>query len=105
MEEITTSKIKDLDYYLTPADKFKDLTEDEDFQSDLKSFFQGGRYNMSDAEIAEAGREGMRDKFIEHMRFQSWNDFTAVKDLNYVGHEAMRVGPMSPYVYDSTSGH
>ena len=84
MEEITTSKIKDLDYYITPADKFKDLTEDEDFQSDLKSFFQGGRYNLSDAEIAEAGREGMRDKFIEHMRFQSWNDFTAVKDLNYV---------------------
>jgi hypothetical protein len=27
-----------------------------------------------------------------------------LKDLNYVGHEAMRVGPMSPYIYDSTSG-
>ena len=73
-----------INYHQTSVDKFIDLTDNETFQSDLKSFYQGGRYNMSDAEIDEAGKEGMRDKFIEHMRFQSWNDFTAVKDLNYV---------------------
>ena len=73
-----------LNYHETSVDKFTDLTDNETFQSDLKSFYQGGRYNMSDAQIAEAGNEGMRDKFIEHMRFQSWNDFTGVKDLNYV---------------------
>ena len=73
-----------LNYHETSVDKFTDLTDNKNFQSDLKSFFQGGRYNMSDADVTEAGNKGMRDKFIEHMRFQAWNDFTAVKDLNYV---------------------
>ena len=73
-----------LNYHETSIDKFIDLTENETFQSDLKSFFQGGRYNMSDADVTEAGNEGMRDKFIEHMRFQAWNDFTGIKDLNYI---------------------
>tara|TARA_R110000851_G_C13093324_1_gene567117 strand:- start:49 stop:3642 length:3594 start_codon:yes stop_codon:yes gene_type:complete len=63
---------------------FLDLKEDETFQNDLKSFFTGGRYNYSPKKIKELGVEGLADNFVEHMRFQSANETTAVKDLLYV---------------------
>ena len=36
---------------------FMDLVEDETFQSDLKSFFTGGRYNYSPEKIKKLGLE------------------------------------------------
>ena len=63
---------------------FMDLVEDETFQSDLKSFFTGGRYNYSPEKIKKLGVEGLADNFVEHMRFQNMNETTAVKDLLYV---------------------
>ena len=63
---------------------FMDLVEDETFQTDLKKFFTGGRYNYSPEKINKLGVEGLADNFVEHMRFQNTNETTAVKDLMYV---------------------
>lgn len=63
---------------------FTDLIGDETFENDLKKFFTGGRYNYSQKEIEEKGIEGLANDFVEHMRFQSTNETTAVKDLLYV---------------------
>ena len=63
---------------------FMDLVEDETFQTDLKNFFTGGRYNYSPEKINKLGVEGLADNFVEHMRFQNTNETTAVKDLLYV---------------------
>ena len=63
---------------------FTDLIGDETFEEDLKKFFTGGRYNYSQKEIEEKGVEGLANDFVEHMRFQSTNETTAVKDLLYV---------------------
>jgi len=63
---------------------FTDLIGDETFGNDLKKFFTGGRYNYSQKEIEEKGVEGLANDFVEHMRFQSTNETTAVKDLLYV---------------------
>jgi hypothetical protein len=66
---------------------FVDLVDNYDFKVDLVKFFSGGRYNMSREEMQEQGYENLAKKFAEHMRFQSWNDATAVKDLNYVNNK------------------
>ena len=63
---------------------FTDLIDDETFGEDLKKFFTGGRYNYSEKEIEEKGVEGLANDFAEHMRYQSTNETTAVKDLLYV---------------------
>jgi hypothetical protein len=63
---------------------FTDLIDDETFGEDLKKFFTGGRYNYSQKEIEEKGVEGLANDFAEHMRYQSTNETTAVKDLLYV---------------------
>jgi hypothetical protein len=64
--------------------KFMDLAENPDFQRDLIRFFSGSRYGMSREEIAELGPQGLADKFVEHMRWQSTNEYTALQDLSYV---------------------
>ena len=66
---------------------FVDLVDNYDFKVDLVKFFSGGRYKMSREEMQEQGYENLAKKFAEHMRFQSWNDATAVKDLNYVNNK------------------
>jgi hypothetical protein len=71
---------------------FLDLKDNYDFQVDLVKFFSGGRYKMSRAEIEEQGYENLTRKFAEHMRFQSWNDATALKDLNYVNNKKLPQG-------------
>lgn len=63
---------------------FTDLIDDETFGQDLKKFFTGGRYNYSEKEIEEKGIDGLANDFVEHMRYQSTNETTAVKDLLYV---------------------
>jgi hypothetical protein len=67
-----------------PDSDFSDLVEDDEFKKDLIRFFKGGRYSYTDDEIMERGFEGLTKDFVEHMRAQSWNEVTAVKDLNYV---------------------
>jgi len=62
---------------------FFDLKDDYDFQVDLVQFFSGGRYNKSKEEMKELGFDGLTKEFIEHMRYQSSNEVTAIKDLNY----------------------
>ena len=62
---------------------FTDLQEDGDFKRDLVSFFSGGRYKYSKEEMREKGFDGLTSEFIEHMRSQSWNEVTALRDLNY----------------------
>ena len=62
---------------------FIDLKDDYDFQVDLVQFFSGGRYTKSREEMKELGYEGLTKEFIEHMRYQSSNEVTAIKDLNY----------------------
>lgn len=63
---------------------FEGLKSDGAFRRDLVSFFEGGRYAYTREEMKKEGYEGLTKKFIEHMRFQEWNDATALKDLNYV---------------------
>ena len=67
-----------------PDTNFVDLVEDDDFKRDLVRFFSGGRYKYTKDEMRKIGFEGLTKEFVEHMRAQSWNEVTAVKDLNYV---------------------
>jgi len=67
-----------------PDTDFVNLTEDDDFKRDLVRFFSGGRYKYTKDEMREIGFDGLTKEFVEHMRAQSWNEVTAVKDLNYV---------------------
>ena len=65
---------------------FIELSGDETFRSDLEKFFrghEGSRYNYTKEEIDKMGYEQLADEFVEHMRYQSTNETTAVKDLLY----------------------
>ena len=62
---------------------FMDLKDDPEFQKDLVRFFKGNRYKYNRDEIVELGPEGLTEQFAEHMRYQSTNEATAVKDLYY----------------------
>jgi hypothetical protein len=68
---------------------FSSLVEDDTFKSDLVKFFSGGRYNYSVEEMREKGFEGLAEDFVTHMRYQSWNEVEAVRDLNYVRQKDM----------------
>ncbi|MAO25153.1 MAG: hypothetical protein CMJ25_30800, partial [Phycisphaerae bacterium] len=61
---------------------FMDLLGNEEFEQDLKRFFQGGRYNYSDEQVQDT--KGLARDFVQHMRWQDTNEATAVFDLNYV---------------------
>lgn len=67
-----------------PDTDFVNLVEDDDFKRDLVRFFSGGRYKYTKDEMREIGFDGLTKEFVEHMRAQSWNEVTAVRDLNYV---------------------
>jgi len=69
--------------------KFVDLAEDIEFKKDLVRFFTGGRYKYSREEMEERGFEALTKDFVEHMRGQSWNEVTAIRDLNYVRNKDM----------------
>ena len=75
-----------MDSYLNGIEdkSFAELKDNIDFKYDLVDFFKGDRYAMTEDEMVEEGYEGLTKKFIEHMRFQEWNDATAVKDLNFI---------------------
>ena len=66
---------------------FTSLVENEDFKKDLVRFFRGDRYEYSDKDLNEKGFDGLANDFAEHMRFQEWNDATAIKDLNYINNK------------------
>ena len=68
---------------------FASLTDDVEFKKDLVRFFSGGRYDYSPDQMKEKGFEGLTEEFIEHMRYQAWNEFTAASDLNYVYNKDM----------------
>lgn len=63
---------------------FIDLAEDNEFKKDLVRFFSGGRYRYSKEDMREKGYDGLTKDFIEHMRYQSWNEVEALRDLDYV---------------------
>lgn len=63
---------------------FVSLVEDDEFKADLVKFFSGGRYQYSREEMLERGFEGLAKDFVTHMRYQSWNEVEAVRDLSYV---------------------
>lgn len=71
--------------YISKAEDnyFVDLIGDETFEEDLVKFFTGGRYNYTQKEIEKLGAEGLANDFVEHMRYQTVNETTAVKDLMY----------------------
>lgn len=72
--------------YLQREDEydFSQLVEDDEFKADLVKFFTGGRYNYSEEEMREKGFEGLAEDFVTHMRYQSWNEVEAIRDLSYV---------------------
>ena len=61
---------------------FDDLLEDEEFQTDLKNFFSGGRYNYTPEQLEDTTQ--LAEDFTQHMRWQSTNEATAIFDLLYV---------------------
>ena len=63
---------------------FSKLVEDDAFKGDLVKFFSGGRYEYTKEDMMERGFEGLTEDFVEHMRYQSWNEVEAVRDLSYV---------------------
>mgnify|MGYP003108903305 CR=1 FL=1 len=63
---------------------FVSLVEDDEFKADLVKFFSGGRYKYSKEEMLDKGFDGLAKDFITHMRYQSWNEVEAIRDLNYV---------------------
>ena len=63
---------------------FTELKDNKGFRRDLVRFFSGNRYNYSVDELKEKGVENLTAEFVEHMRKQSWNEVTALKDYNYV---------------------
>lgn len=63
---------------------FTDLANDVDFQKDMVKFFTGSRYGMSIDEIKEYTPTELAEKFVEHMRWQSTNEVTALRDYSYV---------------------
>jgi len=63
---------------------FTDLAQNPDFQRDLVRFFSGSRYGMSREEMEELGPQGLAERFVEHMRWQSTNEYSALQDLSYV---------------------
>ena len=69
---------------------FTDLTKEQGFNNDLVKFFTGGRYNYSKETMLEKGAEGLAEDFVEHMRYQSWNEVSAVRDLTYVTNKDTR---------------
>jgi hypothetical protein len=64
--------------------KFLDLVDDENFQRDLVRFFSGSRYGFTREEIEELGPQGLAEEFVQHMRWQSTNEMTALNDYRYV---------------------
>jgi len=61
---------------------FNELLDNEEFQQDLKAFFSGGRYNYTSEQLEDTAQ--LADDFAAHMRWQSTNEATAVKDLLYI---------------------
>ena len=70
---------------------FTSLIDDDEFKSDLVKFFSGGRYQYSNEEMLERGFDGLAKDFVEHMRYQSWNEVEAVRDLAYVNNKDYNV--------------
>ena len=70
---------------------FVDLVEDVEFKKDLIRFFSGGRYSYTPEEMRKKGFDGLTSDFVEHMRGQSWNEVTAVKDLNYANNKDYKI--------------
>jgi len=68
---------------------FNELVGNQDFKSDLESFFTGGRYNYSKEKLDERGVEGLANDFVEHMRFQDMNEASALYDYQYVQNTEM----------------
>ena len=66
---------------------FTSLIEDDEFKADLVKFFTGGRYQYSREDLLDRGFDGLAKDFVEHMRYQSWNEVEAVRDLTYVNNK------------------
>jgi len=63
------------------------VSSNPEAQADLVRFFSGGRYSLSREEMIEKGAEGLARDFVEHMRYQTVNETTGVKDLMYARNE------------------
>ena len=88
---------------------FNDLLDEEEFQTDLKQFFSGGRYNYTPEQLEDTAQ--LAEDFTQHMRWQSTNEATAVFDLLYVqksDKEASREGKVAfgklMQAYDTSEG-
>ena len=71
---------------------FNDLLDEEEFQTDLKQFFSGGRYNYTPEQLEDTAQ--LAEDFTQHMRWQSTNEATAIFDLLYVQKSDKVVAPV-----------
>lgn len=79
---------------------FDELLGDEEFESDLVSFFKNhDSYTLSDEEIEEVGVAQLANDFVEHMRFQDMNEYTALQDYLFVQRPEEEVDPESQLAF------
>jgi len=75
---------------------FTELLGDEEFENDLVSFFKNhDTYQYSDKKIEELGIPQLANDFVEHMRFQDMNEYTAIQDYLFVQRPENEVDPES----------
>jgi hypothetical protein len=70
-------------YERTRGKSLSDFIEEPEFQQDLVDFFQSSRYNYSADKIKSMKPKDLADEFFTHMRWQSSNEATAVRDLQF----------------------
>ncbi len=79
---------------------FNELLGDEEFESDLVSFFKNhDSYKFTDEQIEEIGVPQLANDFVEHMRFQDVNEYTALQDLLFVQRPEGEVDPESQLAF------
>lgn len=71
-------------YQRTRGKSLSEFMDDADFQQDLVDFFQSSRYNYSADKIKSMKPADLADEFYKHMRYQSVNEATALRDLQFV---------------------
>ena len=71
-------------YQRTRGKSLSEFLGERDFQRDLIDFFTSSRYNYSMDDIKAMKPAELADEFYKHMRYQSVNEATALRDLQFV---------------------
>jgi len=73
----------------TRGKSLSEFIDDADYQRDLVDFFRSSRYNYSLDKIKSMKPADLAEEFYKHMRYQSVNEATALRDLQFATQDAM----------------